>query len=224
MVDSTSNEYVTLKKCDISELRAVVKRLREPDGCPWDKEQTHSTIRGNLIEEAYEVIDAIDRGDSRDLCEELGDILQNVVFHSQIAEENSEFSFDDVVGVVCEKLIRRHPHVFSNVIAETSDEVLRNWDAIKREEKSHASKTEALRSIPSVFPALLRADKLLSRSAKAGFAEKTTFEETLTAEELGDKLFDLVKLAKASHLDPELALSARLNQFIDTFEHWEKSQ
>jgi len=153
----------------IDDLRSIMAILRSEDGCPWDREQTHKSIRSNMIEEAYEVADAIDRENSTDLCEELGDVLLQVVFHCEIEKSENTFDFEDVTTGVCRKLIERHPHVFGEVNADTSEKVLENWEQIKNKSKQNDTATKTLESVPKAFPALFRAQKVQKRAAKAGF-------------------------------------------------------
>lgn len=221
----------------IEDLRDIVRILREPGGCPWDAEQTHKSIRNGLLEEAYEVCDAIDNSSNVDLCEELGDLLLQVVFCSQISTEDNTFTLDDVADGICKKLILRHPHVFGNVVAETSDKVLENWDAIKRDEKSQKSYYDTLKSVPRAFPALMRAAKVQKRASKAGFdwdnlndafskiPEET--EELKEAIELGDKdkineeygdlLFAAVNVSRFLKVDAEQSLASATDKFMQRF-------
>lgn len=221
----------------IEDLRDIVRILREPGGCPWDAEQTHKSIRNGLLEEAYEVADAIDNSSNVDLCEELGDLLLQVVFCSQISAEEKSFTLDDVADGICKKLILRHPHVFGDVIAETSDKVLENWDAIKRDEKSQKTYYDTLESVPRAFPALMRAAKVQKRASKAGFdwddlndsfskiPEET--EELKEAIELGDKdrineeygdlLFAAVNVSRFLKVDAEQSLASATDKFIRRF-------
>ena len=153
---------------DIDDLLAIVKILRSENGCPWDKVQTHESIRTDLIEECYEVCEGIDRDSPEILREELGDLLMQVVFHAQIETEENHFDFSDVCNDICQKLIYRHPHVFGEVKADTEDEVLKNWDALKKASKHQETYTETLESVPKTFPALLRGEKVCKRAARAG--------------------------------------------------------
>ena len=148
---------------DLVEIMAI---LRSPEGCPWDREQTHKSIRNNFLEEVYEAVDAIDHKDTANLREELGDVMMQVVFHAQIARQEGLFGLEDVLDEVCQKLIRRHPHIFGTVSANTSQEVLKNWDAIKRQEKGQNSVSDTLRQVPTALPALMYAQKLQSRARK----------------------------------------------------------
>lgn len=222
---------------DMSDLLSIMSILRAPGGCPWDIEQTHASIRNNIIEEAYEVVDAIDRSDDTALCEELGDILLQVAFHSQISKDGGGFDFSSVVDGICKKLILRHPHVFGDVSADNVDKVLDNWEAIKRVEKHQTSYTDTLCSVPMSFPALMRAAKVQKRAAKAGFdwddvsgafsklPEETdelsravkTGNSADIAEEFGDLLFAAVNVSRFLKVDPEQALNAATDKFIKRF-------
>ena len=153
---------------DINDLLSIMKILRSENGCPWDKVQTHESIRTDLIEECYEVCEGIDRNSPEIWREELGDLLMQVVFHAQIETEKKHFDFDDVCNDICQKLIYRHPHVFGEVKADTEDEVLKNWDALKKASKKQETYTETLESVPKTFPALLRGEKVCKRAARAG--------------------------------------------------------
>lgn len=225
------------ERYNIDDLRAIMKLLRSENGCPWDREQNHKSIRLNLLEEAYEAADAIDSEDNDALCEELGDVLLQVVFHSQMAEEDKAFDFDGVADGICKKLILRHPHVFGDVKVDGSAQVLDNWDNIKRKEKRQETYTDTLLSVPKAFPALMRAAKVQKRAAKAGFdwpdsrgafdklreeikelaaaAESGNAENI--AEELGDLLFSAVNVSRFLSVDAEDALQSAANKFIDRF-------
>ncbi len=226
------------EKYDIQDLISIMDTLRGEQGCPWDREQTHGSIRKNLIEETYEVAEAIDNGDAALLCEELGDLLLQVVFHAQMEKEQGSFDFDDVCNGICQKLIERHPHIFADVIANTPAEVLSNWEDIKKRQKGQTTATETLRSVPKVLPALMRAGKVQSRAAKTGFdypdvqwafsdlcSEVEELREALAAgdkpsqqEELGDLLFSAVNVARFLGADPEETLSESCEKFISRFE------
>ncbi|MCH5203202.1 MAG: nucleoside triphosphate pyrophosphohydrolase [Oscillospiraceae bacterium] len=169
-------DFVFKNNYDISDLIEIVKILRSENGCPWDKVQTHESIRSDLIEETYEVCEGIDRDSPEMLREELGDLLLQIVFHAQIESEKNNFVFNDVCSDICKKLIERHPHVFGSVKAETADEVLKNWDAIKKETKKQESYSDTLESIPSTFPALIKGDKICRRASRAGICEKDPAE------------------------------------------------
>lgn len=223
---------------DINDLLEIVAILRSENGCPWDREQTHKSIRNDLLEEAYEVADAIDRDDNTDLIEELGDLLLQVVFHSQIGTEDKAFNFNQVADGICKKLVYRHPHVFANVKADTSEEVLNNWDKLKKTEKHMSSFTDTLKAVPTVFPSLMRAQKVQKRAAKAGYdfsgIEDTVgkLEEELAelkkaikngdkenaSEELGDLIFSAVNTARFLKIDSEEQLGLSTEKFISRFE------
>jgi len=227
-------------------LREIVAKLRAPDGCPWDREQTHATLRGSVIEEAYEVAEAIDRADDAHLREELGDLLLQVVMHAQIAEEQGRFHFDEIASGIAEKLVRRHPHVFGENKLATSDAVLVQWDEIKRAERekkadaTHAS--SVLDGVSAALPALMRAEKIQKRAARVGFdwedlhsvVEKIR-EETLEveteirsgqrerlADELGDLLYSVVNLTRKAGFDAELVLTRATEKFTARFQKLER--
>ncbi|MCF0122985.1 MAG: nucleoside triphosphate pyrophosphohydrolase [Ruminiclostridium sp.] len=219
----------------VEDLREIVRILRAPGGCPWDIEQTHESIRRNFIEEAYEVAEAIDEGSPDHLREELGDVLLQVLFHASIEEDAGRFNLDDVADGICKKLIFRHPHVFSQDSADTVDQVLVNWEELKRREKGQATHTDTLNSVARSLPGLWRAEKLQAKAAKAGFewpnvgAAMDKLEEELgelqeaiaqnsnIKEELGDLLFAAVKIARFFHIDPEEALEGTCEKFIRRF-------
>ena len=225
------------EKYDFDDLLKIMEILRQPGGCPWDAEQNHKSIRKDLLEEAYEVADAIDNDDDIALCEELGDLLLQVAFHTQIAVEDKSFTIDDVTDGVCRKLILRHPHVFGEVKVKDSEEVLDNWDAIKKKEKNMQSYTETLQSVPKAFPALMRAAKVQKRAAKAGFdwddvseafckiPEETKELENAVKignandinEEFGDLMFACVNVSRFLHLDAEFSLNSATEKFINRF-------
>lgn len=226
---------------DYEDLLQIMKLLRSPGGCPWDREQTHDSIRRNFLEETYEVVDAIDRRDQAALCEELGDVLMQVVFHAELEEEAGGFHMADVVNGVCQKLVYRHPHVFGTVQVENSDEVLTNWEALKRREKGQASTADAVDAVARTLPALWRAEKMQSKAAKAGFdwpgpdgalrkleEETSELREAVRAglpadaphgirEEIGDVLFIAAKIAQQIGVDPEDALQRSCDKFAARF-------
>lgn len=223
-----------------NDLLKIMEMLRAPGGCPWDRAQTHQSIRANMLEEAYEAAEAIDRMDMANLKEELGDVLLQVVFHARIAEESGTFTFDDVVDGVCKKLIDRHPHVFGTVDAQDGSEALAVWDAQKRAEKGQKTTGDALDSVARALPALTRASKLQGKAAKAGFDWKEIspaldklseeLEELRTAveegsnveEELGDLLFAAVKVGRFAQTDGEQALQKACEKFIRRFRRVEE--
>ena len=218
-------------------LRAIAARLRAPDGgCPWDREQTHASLRGALVEETYETLAAIDAGDDVNLCEELGDLLLHVVMHAQMAAERRAFTFDDVAAGVAEKMVRRHPHVFGTETLADSAAVLGRWEEIKRREKGDAAEggsathRSLLDGVPDALPALMRAQKVSARAARVGFdwrepAEvlakvREEVEEVAAetdparrAEEIGDLLFATVSLARWEKADAEGLLRAATDKF-----------
>ena len=157
------------QKYNVEDLVEIMRILRSENGCPWDREQTHESIRKNFIEETYEVIEAINKADSHLLCEELGDVLMQVVFHAQMEAEKQVFDFSDVADGVCKKLIERHPHVFGDVEVQSADDVLVNWDKIKSAKKQRKTTADKMQSVPRELPALMRADKIQSQAAKVGF-------------------------------------------------------
>ncbi len=231
------NDYRLDGSYSIVDLLRIIEILRGDNGCPWDREQDHHSIRNNFLEETYEVLDAIDRDDVENLREELGDVLLQVVFHSRMEEEAGRFGFKDVCDRICKKLILRHPHVFGDVRAETSAEVLNNWDEIKKKEKGQDTFTDTLNSVPRAFPALMRAAKVQKRAAKAGFdwadcagamdkleeemaeleAARTGGSAEETLEEMGDLLFSMVNVSRFLHCDPEEALTKATDKFIRRF-------
>ena len=219
----------------VYDLKNIVSALRGPGGCPWDAEQTHESIRRNFLEEAYEAVEAIDEADPEHLCEELGDVLMQVVFHADIENDAGRFDLDDVADRSVKKLIFRHPHVFGSRTVSGSDEVLLNWDVIKREEKNQETHTDALAAVARSLPGLWRAEKLQKKAAKAGFdwpdisgAMDKLYEEFDelkqaaqdggdTEEELGDLLFSAVNVARFLGVDPEGALRRSCDKFIGRF-------
>lgn len=226
---------------DVQDLLEIMRLLRSPDGCPWDREQTHRSIRGDFLEETHEAIEAIDREDLDGLQEELGDVLLQVVFHACIEEEKDGFTFDDVVDTLCQKLVMRHPHVFGDVDAADAGQALKNWDAIKRQTKKGKTQTQLLDGVPHSLPALMRAGKVLGRAKRVGFQTATTPIDAVCALEqqvallkqrvvdggdvetaLGDMLFSSVALSRLVHADPEEQLSLSANRFIDRFSEMER--
>ena len=224
-------------------LLAIMQQLRSPQGCPWDREQTHASIKPNLIEESYETLDAIDSGDPRKLKEELGDVLLQVIFHAQMAAEAGAFNFGDVVQILSEKLIRRHPHVFGTVKVSGSREVLKNWETIKRgEKKARREFPSVVADIPRHLPALLKAEQVQRKASRVGFDWKTVapvaakIEEELAEvrdavarrqpaevrEELGDLLFAVVNLGRFLGHSAEEALDGTVRKFVRRFQEIER--
>ncbi|MGM9521310.1 MAG: nucleoside triphosphate pyrophosphohydrolase [Oscillospiraceae bacterium] len=226
---------------NVDDLRKIVKLLRGEGGCPWDMEQTHESIRRDFLEETYEVIEAIDEKSPEHLKEELGDVLLQVVFHSDIEEDAGSFDLDAVADGVCKKLILRHPHVFGDTKVAGSAEVLSNWDKIKRTEKHQETFTNTLESVARSLPALWRAEKIQKKAAKAGFdwdsidgaldkisEEAAELREAVSLgdnaeEELGDLLFAAVNAARFIKADPEDALKAACDKFILRFSYMERT-
>jgi tetrapyrrole methylase family protein / MazG family protein len=222
---------------DFHDLLNIMDVLRSREGCPWDREQTHESLKKYLVEESYEVLEAIDEEDYDKIVEELGDVLLQIVFHSSIGKEDGYFDINDVVKAICKKMIERHPHVFGSVQVKDSSEVLANWDEIKRKEKGIDSKTEEMNKIAKSLPALIRAEKIQSKARKVGFdwdkiedAMDKVLEEfyeikdvyngenrSRILEEIGDLLFACVNVARFLDIDPELALNNTNNKFIKRF-------
>ena len=225
----------------IARLRAIVSLLRSPEGCPWDREQTHESLRAGLLEEACETIDAITNSDDVNLREELGDLLLQVVFHTDLAAERGAFTLEDAAHHTCEKLIRRHPHVFGDGDAVDTGAVLRQWEQIKREEKG--DRASIMDGIPRALPALIRAANIQKKAGRVGFDWPDTagvidkFREELAElsveldsgdpkkleHEIGDILFTAVNMARKLGVEPELALEHANQRFIARFQHMEKS-
>ena len=230
-------EMLDLSRFGFEELLNVMKRLRAPGGCPWDAKQTHESLRASLLEESYEVLQTIDDGDMSGMCEELGDLLLQIVFHAQLEEEKRVFTMRDVTSGIVSKLIYRHPHVFGDVKADTADEVLVNWDKLKMKEKHFELQSDAIDVIPRALPALIRSSKVQKKAASVGFdwdspleALKKVYEEAdeLQAamdekdaehirEELGDLLFACVNVVRLSHENGELLLQAATDKFSSRF-------
>lgn len=230
-------------KGDLDSIVAIMDRLRSPGGCPWDREQDYKSLVPYVIEEAYEVVSAIDIGTPDDLKEELGDLLFQIIFLCRLAKEDGHFDIADVISGSIEKMVRRHPHVFEDTVAETADEVVKNWVQIKDEEKKKAgTKGGYLSDIPEHFPALMRAHKVSKKASRTGFDWKSVegvlekvseelgeFKEALIAgdsasveEELGDLLFSVVNVGRFVKVDPEEALRKTTIKFIRRFHYIEK--
>ena len=223
------------------DLVMIMEVLRSEEGCPWDREQTHKSIRKDLIEETYEVIEAIDTDDPELLREELGDLLLQIVFHARIEDEQNVFDINDVAGDVCKKLIHRHPHVFGEVVVKDTDNVLSNWEKIKSEEKSRVTVTDKLRAIPPMLPALMRAEKVGKKAKCFDFADADEVMDKVCEElaelsdavndgnydsmeeEMGDLLLTVTSLCRKLKIDPELALSKATDKFIDRFDLVERA-
>lgn len=235
-------DFIRKEHYNVYDLVEIVKILRAPGGCPWDMEQDHHSIRRDFIEETYEVVEAIDNDDTELLKEELGDVLLQVVFHTEIEAEKNSFNIDDVADGVCKKMIIRHPHVFSNATADTTEQVLKNWDSIKMQTKSQKSQAEVLQSISKALPSLMRSQKIQQKAAKVGFdwenvdgaisklkEEIAELEEAVSQndqqhkeEELGDVLFSAVNIARFINTDAEKSLYNACEKFISRFSTMEK--
>ena len=228
---------------NVTNLLRIVKLLRGPDGCPWDKKQDHHSIRQHVVEEAYEVVDAIDNDDIDNLVEELGDLLFQVVFHAELGSEEGYFNFNDVVTKVCNKMYFRHPHVFGNVKADGVEEALVSWENSKLKEKKLTTYTDNLRNVPKALSSLSRSYKIQKRASEVGFdwsdaqGAITKIKEELSEfieeynnqnienmeEEFGDLLFALVNFARFEKINPDIALNKTINKFLDRFEYIEKN-
>ncbi|MBI1755771.1 MAG: nucleoside triphosphate pyrophosphohydrolase [Fimbriimonas ginsengisoli] len=235
-------EHGTGRSGPLDELVQLVRRLLGPGGCPWDQAQTHETLKRHLLEETYEVLEAIDSGDTAKLREELGDLLLQPLMHAEMARLAGGFDTDDVARAVVDKLVSRHPHVFGDVEAEDADAVLRNWDRIKKAEKGGAPES-ILTGVPVALPALLRAYEVSKRAARTGFEwpsmealrakvneERAELDEALASgdaarieAELGDLLFAVVNLARWAKVEPEDALRRMVDRFSARFRHMEAS-
>ncbi len=232
-----------LESFDMNHLKQIMEILRSPEGCPWDREQTHESLKRYFIEEAYEVIESIDKQDEDKLLEELGDVLLQVVFHSQIARERGAFDIFDVITRICQKMIQRHTHIFGDAVAENAQQVVANWEDLKKHEKGFVTHAQVLRDIPRVLPALIRSYKVQEKAALVGFDWESVegamqkLEEELIElkevykggdeqkirEEIGDLLFAAVNVARFLKVDPELALNDTIEKFITRFEYIEKN-
>ncbi len=207
----------------LEELIAVLERLRAPGGCAWDREQTHASLVQYLVEETYELVDAIEAGDDAELVEELGDVLYQVIFHSDIAAEEGRFTLEDVAAHMTKKMIGRHPHVFGDTVADTAEAVMENWDTLKSVEKP--GRTSVLDGVPQGMPALALADKLLGRAHKVGLIDATQpgAVNVQSEDELGPLLLAIVASAKANGLDSERALRASLRELQSEIRAHEQS-
>ena len=234
-------DFKQKERYGFDDLVSIVKLLRGENGCPWDKEQDHMSIRQNFIEETYEAIEAIDSKDTELLKEELGDVMLQVVFHAVMEEETGSFDINDVADGICKKLIIRHPHVFSDVTAENSAQVLKNWDKIKMQTKSQNTQSQAMQSVSRALPSLMRSQKIQQKAAKVGFDWENVegaldklyeeIDELKSAiknndtenqyEELGDVLFSVVNVSRFINADPERALYDCCDKFTDRFQKLE---
>lgn len=236
-------DYRQKERYDLNDLREIIHILRHEGGCPWDQEQTHESIRRDLIEETCELAEAIDQKSLPGMEEELGDVLMQVIFHADIEADEGHFDLDDVADHIAKKMIFRHPHVFGETQVSGTGEVLQNWDALKRQEKHQDTYTDTLNAVARTLPALWRAEKVQKKAAKAGFqwpgiadaVQKVTEEaeevrravaddegRERLAEELGDLLFAAVNAARFAGEDPEALLHAATEKFIRRFERVER--
>ncbi len=232
-----------MSQYDLQSLTAIIARLRSKQGgCPWDLEQTHKSLIRNLLEETYEVIEAINQNNPQALADELGDLLMQIVFHAQIAAENNEFNIDDVIQAICTKMIRRHPHVFADTQVQSVEDVMTNWEIIKKQEQQNRNRKSILDGVVPYLPALMKAEKVQDKAGKVGFewdkmdgaADKLTEElnelqqalknqdETEIEAEFGDLLFSLVNVARYLKIDPEHALNNTTDKFIRRFKYIEE--
>ncbi|HRX41387.1 MAG TPA: nucleoside triphosphate pyrophosphohydrolase [Clostridia bacterium] len=231
------------KKYTFDDLIEIMAKLRGPDGCPWDREQTHESLKRHMLEETYEALEAIEAGDDEMMKEELGDVLLQIVFHGRIGEEDGRFDTSDIVDGICRKLIERHTHVFGEDIAKDPEAVLKNWDRIKNKSKGLQSHTEKINAIPKTYPALLRSLKIQEKAAKAGFdwddpegaIDKTMEEigEFMEAcrkrdrqsikDEMGDLLFSLVNVCRFMDIEPEITLQETSDRFTRRFAYIEEN-
>ena len=235
-------EWEYKEKYGLEDFIRLIDVLRGPGGCPWDIKQTHESLKHNVVEEAWEVVDAINEGSEAHLREELGDLLMQVIFHASIAKERGGFTLDDISDEAVKKLVHRHPHVFGTVKADTPDEVLTNWDAIKRADRGQQSAASAMDGIPRGLPGLMRSEKIQSKAAKYGFdwpdvsgamdklrEETAELQEGIDAgdienikEEIGDALFSVVNVARFYKLDTEECMHAACEKFIRRFRYLEE--
>ena len=233
-------ELTKLERYGFDELNRVIRILRAPGGCPWDRKQTHQTLRTNLVEEAYEAVDAIDREDMDALYDELGDVLLQIVLHAEIAREHGDFTIQDVTTAITHKMIFRHQHVFGSAKADTADEVLDLWQKVKKAERHQETQAEVLRGVTKSLPALMRAEKVQKRAADVGFdwesAQAAFYKIGEEAEELsravenasgveeeaGDLLFAVVNVLRLLKLDPEIALNRATDKFTARFAEMER--
>ena len=237
-MNAFASDFSKKERYNFEDLLALVRFLRSPGGCPWDRAQTHASVRKNLLEEAYEVAEGIDQDDPAVLREELGDFLFQALFHSVIEEERGRFTTEDVLDAITRKMVHRHPHLFGEVTVTDGSAVRDLWEKVKKEEKGHGTATEALRDVPQALPALMYAQKLSTRAARAGFTYDTPEEaadkvreewgelaeaedRAAVEEEYGDLLFALVNYGRMLGLDAEEALTRASKKFLSRFEKME---
>ncbi len=225
------------RKYTFEDLLSIMEKLRSEGGCPWDREQTHESIKRSIMEEGYELIEAIDTGDGAKMADESGDLLLQVVFHAQIGKENGEYDMSDVTDAICKKLIHRHPHIFGGEDIKTADGVLDMWDAIKRNDRDQKTIAEELRGVSKYLPSLTRAEKIQGKAAKTGYlfndlnVADSVFNKLKMIDEntdkfvaekyLGQILFSIVTIAKKAGVDAEVALNREISNFISEYEKYE---
>lgn len=227
---------------NFSDLLEIMRILRAENGCPWDREQTHESLKQYLLEETYEVMEVIDKNDPQKLCEELGDVLLQVIFHAQIASENGYFNINDVIDGISKKMVSRHVHVFGNDKCNTANDVVELWEKLKKKEKGNITHTNVLQAIPTNLPALIRAYKVQHKAALVGFdwdniedvinkvheeieelsQVYNTNEKEKASEEIGDSIFALVNLARFLDIHPEFCLTSTTEKFIRRFNYIEE--
>ena len=216
-------------KKDFYEFCKIIEKLRAPGGCPWDREQTHKSLSKHLLEEAYEAYDAIIDEDSHHTMDELGDVLLQIVMHAQIAKEEGEYTIDDITDNVAQKMIDRHPHIFSDTVVSNSEEVLDNWEEIKRKERGQKKTWESLSDITQSLPALMKSIKVINKAQKGGMLPeigKNRFlkdDSDITKDNLGECLFEICRVAQAKNLDPEAELGLFLKNFTKKVQKLEEN-
>lgn len=247
IIDTLYAEIFKIKKqnekYDFKDLCSLMTLLRSDEGCPWDRAQTHKSLKKYLIEETYEVLETIDNEDDERLCDELGDLLLQIIFHARIADEEGRFDIASITDGICRKMVSRHTHVFADAKAVTPDDVVNNWEEIKKKEKGLRTHTGVLKDVPASLPALMRSQKVQQKASKVGFDWDNTaavwvkIEEELRElkeacsridsvkinEEFGDVLFSLVNLSRFLKVQPELALTGSIEKFIRRFEYIEEN-
>ncbi len=212
-------------KNDFNRLCDIIHQLRSPDGCPWDREQTHKSLSKHLIEEAYEAIDAIEEEDNAKIADELGDVLLQIVMHAEIGSEKGEFTIDDVLDAICTKMIVRHPHVFGNAVAETPEKVLDNWEAIKRKERGQKKLSESIASITPSLPALMRAGKIIGKIKSSSIPENVKIipDDKSAEMEIGRQIYEICTKSHALGIDSEAALAQFLKKIEKNLKNIEEN-
>jgi len=207
------------------ELMHVAEKLNSPEGCPWDQKQTFKSLQPYVIEEAHEVVDAVDKEDDQKIIEELGDLLYTIIFYAKIAEKEKRFKIEDILNTVREKLIRRHPHVFGEQKVHTAEEVIHRWEAIKKSEESHVDRKSLLDGIPATLPVMVRAQKVIKkifRTKSPLFSEREKHLAPRSESDLGKELLALIIQAEDSGIDAESALRRTVHHLEEDFREWEK--